>query len=124
MKPDHSTSNTSLPPGWQILGELDLHLGRYEDSGLHDWLTKIAGPLDLHLDFLGKVLASARDAITRAGHAGSGTEPARLRFRVLAPARPEPKGSSWGFFRLEKLNGAASPDPAMHTIEIYLYLES
>ncbi|MDQ2690583.1 MAG: hypothetical protein M3Y68_00980 [Chloroflexota bacterium] len=121
MKPENPTSNTSLQPGWQILGELALHAGSHADSLLDDWLMETVSPLDLSPDFLSNVLRSAQNARIRAGRDEIGTEPTHLRLFILAPARRQPEGCSWGFFRLEKVNGTLNQDSPVHIIEFYLY---
>jgi hypothetical protein len=118
---------SSLPAdsnhGWQLLGETELSAGSNTDT-IGTWLVELLTPLNLQADFVNQVLNSAQDAALRALQSNTGTSFERLHFSVFSPNELAAHSNTWGFFRIEKIDG---PDPnkerADHVVEFYLYLE-
>lgn len=109
--------------GWQVLGELQLMLGTDVYDTVSKWLVVILSRLEIHEDFLSKVLKSAQEALSRAMPTAIDSRFEHLHLLVFAPMDLSSRRQSWGFFRIEKVERApdtANPD---HTIEFYLYLE-
>ena len=116
-------SPNNLPAtDWQFLGELKLSIGSNVDGTINAWLTKSLSPLNLHADFLGKILKSVEEA---AEHAMK-SEVAEATFEYLyilifAPGG-HPKGQTWGFFRVERTDTTTkTKNPNRYVIEYYLY---
>jgi len=125
VKHNHLSQHEFVSAGWQILGELELPSGA-EASGRSDaWLAEILTPLQLHADFLDKVLKSAQEAITRLSHpARVGVAFEHIRLLVFVPADSLSKGQNWGFFRIEKIASATTGGSFPNLlIEFFLYRE-
>ena len=107
---------------WQGLGKLDLPLNLDLEKILEVRLRELLAPLALPRDFLNRILRSSREATGRIVAAVDTANPVRhIHIHVFVPQTPGPKGKTWGFFRVERLDGHAElPD---HTIELYLYME-
>lgn len=127
MKDMLSSPDPSSAANWKPLGELELRAGAEAtaDSAIQAWLADILAPLDLHTDLLSKILRSAREAAARALESSEkAVRYAHIHLLAFAPYGQRARGQTWGFFRLEKLDGSAPgqsrPD---HSIEFYLYLE-
>jgi len=110
---------------WQLLGELELPAGASVQDALYAWLTEILHPLNLPAELLHKIIISAHDATARAIHAEIMQKFNHLHLKVIIPVvRPE-TDQAWGFFRLQKIEGALGENAgAEHTIEFYLYRET
>lgn len=122
------TTNSPLSklPGtdWQILGELKLSVGSNVNGTIETWFTKSLEGLNLHADFLGKILKSVGEAAERAmrSDVAEGTFES-IYILVFAPVG-HPKSQTWGFFSVERLEDTKEGTLAnSHTIEIYLYME-
>ena len=118
-------SNHISGTDWQFLGELELTIGEEADGVISAWLTETLNPLNLHTDFLNKVLKSAQEAAERAMQ----SENRQLDFQhihllIFFPGTCASKEQTWGFFRIEKIEGAQQhKSPSDHAIEFYLYLD-
>lgn len=125
MKHVDITSSPNLSKsGWRILGELELPIGAEADSVVSAWLTQILNPLNLHTDFLNKVLKSAQDAAARAMQVDNLMKFRHIHLLAFAPADVTSMGETWGFFRIEKVGSSLGREnPFEHSIEFYLYLE-
>lgn len=120
IHPSHKFSETD----WQMLGELEVRSDHDVERAIQVWLSKTLHELDLQSDLLERILRSAYEAVIRALH----SETASMRFKhihllAFGPLRHETKGQAWGFFRIEKLEGAIGDDSSNHAIELYLYRE-
>jgi len=127
MKDIHSSPEPSSAANWKPLGELELHAGAkaVTDGAIQAWLAEVLAPLSLHTDLVNKILRSAREAAARALESSEKAVPyVHIHLLAFAPYSPRTRGQTWGFFRLEKLDGSepgqSRPD---HSIEFYLYLE-
>jgi len=111
------------PPiaGLQILGELELTVDPDIESTVSKWLALILSPINLHADFLNKVLKSAEEAISRAMAAEGVRKFEHLHLLVFMPAVHTQNNPSWGFYRIEKVEKAAGTPNPDHAIEFYLY---
>ena len=91
---------------------------------LHAWLKEALHPLNLHTDFLNKILNSAKMTAARVLRADAEPKLEHIHLLVFAPSNRASKKQTWGFFSVERLEdikeGGDAPD---HTIEIYLYVE-
>jgi len=117
-------NNTSSAPSWQMLGELILSAGSKPDELIALWLKELLAPLGLHENFLTRVLQSAQKYAGRALRADADAHFGHIHLFVFGPNERTPKGQSWGFFRIEKIDNSnpnlSHPD---HTVEFYLYRE-
>lgn len=116
--PDHVSS-----PGWELLGELKLTVNPDTNYTVNKWLAVILNPLQLHADFLSKVLKSAQDATARAMQAKTVVKSQHTHLLIFVPADRVSNGHNWGFFRIEKVGNASKQDYPDHSIEFYLYEE-
>jgi len=122
VKKNKPSSNNFPGADWQILGELELPVGSSNaDDAIKARLMEILNPLNLHADFLNKILKSAQDAAARVMQ--NGMELEHIHLLVFAPKDRSSKRQTWGFFRIEKIEGAADVDSPNHAIEFYLYVE-
>ena len=82
-------------------------------------------PLGLDADFMRKVLKSAQDSATRASQEGTRIpEFEHIHLLALASKDYSSKGSTWGFFRIEKMESLPDDrEPKGHSIEFYFYRE-
>ena len=123
----HNNLPETNSPGfhWQILGELKLPMDPETAAGaLSTWLTELLAPLNLHADFLNKILESAQAATTHGFQAEGGLKFEHIHLIILVPQERELKGRNWGFFRVEKIEDTQEDNIAPdHSIEFYLYLE-
>ena len=109
----HPQSNQA---GWQMLGELTLTSESAGDEQIRSWLNGLLRPLSLHPEFLNRIAGSARDAAKRALQPEMNLE--HLHLMIFGPRAPVFTGQTWGFFRVQKIEGASS-----HAVEFYLYTE-
>ena len=122
---DASPSSEPRRTNWQILGELELPISSECAARIATWLKENLSPLKLQADFTNRLLKSAQAAAVRAEESSvAAIDNAHIHLAVFAPIDHEADGKTWGFFRLEKLEGAvAGKNPSDHSIEFYLYIE-
>ena len=119
----HPIANDS-DSGWHLFGELELPIGMDTHSTVNAWLLKTLAPLNLHTDFLHKVLKSAEDAAVRAMQTEAVLNRQHTYILIYIPACRPMNVQTWGFFRIEKVGMAAkNEDSPDHSVEFYLYLE-
>lgn len=119
-------SNRALAVGWQPLGKLDLPVGPGLEKNLEVRLAELLVPLNLQMDFLNRLLRSSQEATRRAvSSADKATHHIRhIHLHIFIPENSDVKGKTWGFFRIERLEGQVeSSNVPNHTIELYLYME-
>lgn len=108
--------------GWQPLGKLDLAAGLDLEKNLEVRLAEVLVPLKLQADFLNRLLRSCQKATRRVVASSDTVNHIRhIHMHVFVPQNLEVKAKTWGFFRIERLEGRA--ETPNHTIEIYLYTE-
>ena len=120
------TSHTQNHPAsnWLILGDLELSVEVNSKDTLELWLKEITKPLDLHTDFLNRILNSAHQTIVRLLRPDAETKLDHIHLVVFAPSNRTLKKLIWGFFSVERLKDIEDGTIANnHTIEIYLYKE-
>lgn len=117
-------SDPSSTSRWQLLGELILPLGLNTKDLLSAGLAELLAPLELHENFLNRVLKSAQNYVGRALTSDAGVPFGEIHLYIFGPNERMSKGQTWGFFRIEKIDSheqnLADPD---HTVEFYLYRE-
>lgn len=121
-----NTSHTQNHPAsnWQILGDLELSAQVNSKDTLELWLKEILKPLDLHTDFVNRILNSAHQTIVRILQTDTQTKLDHIHLLVFAPSNRTLKKLIWGFFSVERLKDTEEGTVANnHTIEIYLYKE-
>lgn len=108
-----------------MLGELILPVDSNPNELISAWLTEQLAPLDLHENFLNRILKSAQNYVGRALSPEAGVPFGHIHLSIFGPNGRISKGQTWGFFRIEKIDSAessvAQPD---HAVEFYLYQES
>lgn len=111
--------------GWQALGKLDLPFGPDLEKILEARLAELLAPLKLQKDFLNRILRSSQEATGRVVASIDKVNHIRhIHIHIFVPPNLEVKGKTWGFFRIERLEGEAeAPNLPDHTIELYLYME-
>ena len=120
------TSHTQNHPAsnWQILGDLELSAQVNSKEILELWLKEILKPLDLHTDFLNRILNSAHQTVVRLLRPDAETKLDHIHLFVFAPSNHTLKKLIWGFFSVERVKDTEEGTIANnHTIEIYLYKE-
>jgi len=125
VKHNHPSQNELSSAEWQILGELELPVGTEASGRCDAWLAETLMPLKLHADFLNKVLKSAQEAIARLSHPASVVMAfEHIHLLVFVPADSSSNGQNWGFFRIEKIEGATTDGSVPnHAIDFFLYRE-
>jgi hypothetical protein len=121
-EPSQSITNRSKTD-WIKFGELRLPFDVDAEAMINAWLSETLAPLHLHVDFLNKVSASAHVAATRAMQSEPVMAFDHIHLLVFVLESLDPKGHTWGFFRIEKMDSAADVSRPNHAIEFYLYLE-
>ena len=120
------TSHTQNHPdsNWQILGDFEMSAQVNSKDTLELWLKEILKPLDLHTDFLNRILNSAHQTVVRLLRPDAETKLDHIHLVVFAPSNRTLKKLIWGFFSVERLKDTEEGTIANnHTIEIYLYKE-
>ena len=111
-------------PHWGKLSELTLSVGANADEIIQAWLVDVLSPLYLPDHFLNRVLLSAQDYVRRALQQNIETGLGHLHLSIVVPNPSSSGGSTWGFFRIEKIDGTEQPPGyPEHTVEFYLYVE-
>ena len=124
MQQSDAPLNNDLRTGWQILGELKVPAGSDADGAIHAWLFDLLAPLDLHEDFMNKVLRSAQASTKHVLQPDIEITLGHIHLSILAPHERASTGKTWGFFRIEKIDMKdLDKDHPDHTVEVYLYLE-
>lgn len=110
---------------WQVLGELELPIGSESTGVVNTWMREKLRPLNLQVDFMNRILKSARDAVGRFTESkGAGAEIGQIHILLIAPLSHKLKEKTWGFFRIEKLESVReAKNPPDHYIEFHLYFE-
>lgn len=118
------SSNSFSGTDWRILGELELPVGSETNGMLSMWLTEILSPLDMHVDFLNRILKSAQNAAVRAFQAETEIKSEHIHLLIFVPQDIASRDKTWGFFRIEKIESSTENTAvAAHAIELYLYRE-
>ena len=106
---------------WQVLGKLELPIGSGADDAIASWLIETLNPLNLHTDFLNKVVKSAQEVAAHTMQSEAVIHFQHVHFLVVATVDQAPERQAWGFFRIGKIGD----DELMldHTIEFFLYQE-
>ena len=121
-----NTSHTQNHPAsnWLLLGDLELSVEANSNDTLDARLKEILKPLDLHTDFLNRILNSAHQTVVRLLRPDAQTNLDHIHLLVFAPSNRTPKKQTWGFFSVERLEDTKEGTVANnHAIEIYLYKE-
>jgi hypothetical protein len=122
---NHPSNHEFSSAEWQALGEIELPIGSDTSVRGNAWLAETLKPLELRADFSNKVMKSAQETIARAVHPSRALVAfEHIHITVFVPTDSASKGQNWGFFRIEKFEGAPPDDsfPA-HAIEFFLYRE-
>jgi len=110
--------------GWQFLGKLDLPIDANLEVTIYRWLTDILHPLNLHEEFLNKILKSAQAATVRVTQARTVIKSDHIHLMIFVLSNRGATKQNWGFFRVEKIENTAEANSAPdHAIEFYLYVE-
>ena len=116
--------NNSSGTDWQNLGDLELSAHVNSKDTIELWLKEILKPLDLHTDFLNRILNSAHQTVVRLLRPHTETILDHIHLVVFAPSNRTLKKLIWGFFSVERLKDTEESTVANnHTIEIYLYMD-
>lgn len=120
----HTNSSLHFVSGWQLFGELELRVTPDADRTIGKWLRVIFSPLNLHADFLNRVLKSAQEATVHAMRLERMRKFRHIHLLVFAPAERASNSQAWGFFKIGKIDDSPNRGEFNdHSIEIYLYLE-
>ena len=99
-------------------------VGAFADDTLIVWLKETLNSLNLHEDFLNRILDSAQNTATRILQINAKVILEHIHLLVFAPPNRVSQQQAWGFFSVERLEGTAEGNIGNeHTIEIYLYVE-
>jgi hypothetical protein len=110
---------------WQLIGEFELPTNPNAENIIHARLIEILGSLNLHADFLDKILKSAQDALQHVLSSNPMVpEFEQIHLLVFTQSLSTAGLRTWGFFRIEKAESAVQNERQLtHRIEIYLYPE-
>jgi hypothetical protein len=87
-------------------------------------LKEILNSLNLHEDFLNKIIGSTRQTAARLMRTDAEPKLEHIHLLVFAPSKRTSNNQTWGFFSVERLENKSEDDIAHdHTVEIYLYVE-
>lgn len=125
MRPACEISSERLSaPGRRILAEVKVPVDQRFELQVNTWLVEALAPLNLEARFSQRILDSAADAAQRLAACGTALTEALVHLILSGPEGVWGERQTWGFFRIEKLeglgSGAAESD---HSIELYLYIE-
>jgi len=88
------------------------------------WLKETLNSLNLHEDFLNRLLDSAQKTAVRVLQANAKVKLEHIHMLVFAPINRASQQQAWGFFSVERLEDTQAGNVGNeHTIEIYLYME-
>ena len=109
---------------WQILGEFELEAEAFADDTFRARLKETLDPLALVEEFLNRILGAAQQTAARLLRADAEIKLEHIHLRVYVPSNRTAHKQTWGFFSVEKLEGAKEGAVInAHTLEIYLYVE-
>lgn len=110
---------------WKLFGELELAFSARAEGVMSIWLEEVLEPLALPTDFKARILNSAQEAVARIMQSNSAVwEVGHIHLLILITPDHSSKGKTWGFFRIEKMDGARNDhSPHDHSIEFYLYVD-
>ena len=121
MQPSSLSPHPISRPGWQTLGELELTDGTAVEQTVNSWLEDILSRLNLHVDFSEKVSRSAQETVSRFMQTKGAGKLEHVHLLVFIPTEHHQNKSTWGFYRIEKVEEAAGIVHPDHAIEFYLY---
>jgi hypothetical protein len=112
-------------PEWKLLGEFDLAFSAGAAGVIPSLLEELLEPLALSADLMTRFLNSAQEAVARIMQSNSAVlEVGHVHLLILMTAGHSAEGKTWGFFRIEKIDGAGNDrNPPDHSIELYLYTD-
>ena len=117
--------SASSASSWHMLGDLMVPVGSSPNEIISAWLRELLAPLELHENFLNRVLQSVQNYAGRALDQDAGVPFGHIHLSIFGPNERTSRGQTWGFFRIEKIDSAernvTHPD---HRVEFYLYQES
>ena len=120
MKSSHNIR--ALTADWQPLEKLELPVGSGLETMLAARLMERLASLKLQAHFLNRILRSCQEATGRVvASIAKGNQTTHIHIHIFVPQNAEVDGETWGFFRIERLEGQA--ELSDHTIELYLYKE-
>ena len=112
----------ALGAGWQPLEKLELPVNSDLETILEIRLMEILASLKLQSDFLNRILRSSLEASRRVvASINQENHNRHIHIHIFIPENAEVNGKTWGFFRIQRLEGQA--ELSNHTIELYLYKE-
>lgn len=124
MNTTDSSPHPATSPGWRLFGELELPAASGANATIQVWLVDMLASLHLRADFVERLLNSALEAAVRILQSNTGSSIGHIHLSIFAPNEIASPGSTWGFFRIEKIDstdlGKDHPD---HAVEFYLYPE-
>ena len=121
-KMNSSHNIQALAVGWQPLEKLELPVNTDLETILEVRLMEILASLKLQADFLNRILRSSQEATRRVvASIDKGNHSRHIHIHIFVPQNAEVNGKTWGFFRIQRLEGQA--ELSNHTIELYLYKE-
>lgn len=124
MNKTDSFPHPASGPGWRLLGELELPAASSANTTIQVWLVDMLAPIHLRADFVERLLNSAQEAALRILQSNTGSSIGHIHLSIFAPNVIASHGSTWGFFRIEKIDSMdVSKDHPDHAVEFYLYLE-
>lgn len=106
------------------MGEFELQAGAFADGALQAHLKEILNPLELHENFVNRILDSAQQTAARLLQVNAEIKVEHIRLLVFIPLKHKSQKQIWGYFSVEKLEDTKDRAVAnKQTIEIYLYAE-
>ena len=112
-------------PEWKLLGELKLAFSVHAEAIISTWLEEVLEPLSLSAGLRTRVFNSAQEAVERIMQSNHAVlEVGHIHLLILITPDHSAKGKTWGFFRIEKLDGTRNEhSPHDHSIEFHLYAD-
>ena len=125
MKHTHPNPASLPAANWRSLGQLEVRSSSNVEDLIHVWLAETLNSLELPMDLFNRVLRSASEAANRALQLNEvNTTLGHIHLLAFVPHDYTSRGLTWGFFRLEKLEGNGQDHSLPHhSIELYLYLD-
>jgi hypothetical protein len=118
---DPYPSHTFGRSGWQAVGEITARNGLDGSGTFFSLLQEKLEPLHLEAEFIRRVMNSIEQILQRAVKQEGVFEHIHLFIFVQANYSTMP--GSWGFFRIERIDGEADSTSRSHAVDLYLYPE-
>jgi hypothetical protein len=107
--------------GWQAVGEITLPNSLGGNGKFDSLLQEKLEPLNLEAEFIHRVVNSIEQTLDRAVIREGRFE--HIHLFIFVPANYNTQPGTWGFFRIERIDGERDGTSRGHAVDLYLYPE-